>query len=182
MSLILIILLLVMSVLLTTIEDRFRLVMFLALFSFVAACLYFIHAAPDVALTEVAIGCAFIPLIYTIAISRQNTFTVVFFSQDGGDAYCPPELLIEFMSLAEVFCASKALKLKIVTNDQRYTPDVKSVFRLGNTDLIANYFPETGHLTVWGNGKNKMIPELAKQLSQSENIQYQEAKLSFFLE
>ncbi len=140
--------------------DNYKLILYAAFFSFATACLYFINGAPDLALAEISIGAAFIPLIFTIAIMRQNTFTVVFFSEEGKQAYCDPEVLIEFMGIAEVFCSHHRLKLKIITHPHSYEPSVRGIFRLGNTDLIAHYMEEDATLHVWGNTRNRLIPEL----------------------
>lgn len=155
-------------------NDNYKLILYAAFFSFAGACLYFINGAPDLALAEIAIGCAFIPLIFTIAILRQNTFTVVFFSDEGEPAYCDPLVLIEFMGIAEVFCGRHQLKLKIVTHPQSYTPSVKGIFRLGNTDLIAHYIEEEKQLSVWGNKGNRLIPELFEAFEHHPYIQMKE--------
>lgn len=156
------------------VQNNYLLILYASLFSFAAACLYFVCAAPDLALAEIAIGCAFIPLIFTIAIMRQNTFTVVFFSKEGGQAYCDPEILIEFMAVAEIFCEKHRLKLKFVMHPNSYEPSVKGIFRLGNTDLIANYFEEANLLNIWGNMGNKLIPELVEALVAHPHIQFEE--------
>lgn len=155
------------------VQNNYLLIIYASLFSFAAACLYFVNAAPDLALAEIAVGCAFIPLIFTIAIMRQNTFTVVFFSQEGEQAYCDPDILIEFMAIAEIFCAAHQLKLKLVTHPTAYEPSVRGIFRLGNTDLIANYFEDAGVLHLWGNMRNKLIPELAEALSKSSHFHFE---------
>lgn len=155
-------------------NDNYKLILYAAFFSFAGASLYFINGAPDLALAEIAIGCAFIPLIFTIAIMRQNTFTVVFFSDEGKQAYCDPIVLIEFMGIAEVFCGHHRLKLKIITHPQAYMPSVRGIFRLGNTDLIAHYIEEENQLYVWGNTGNRLIPELFEAFAHHPYIHMQE--------
>ena len=155
-------------------SNNYKLILYAAFFSFAGACLYFINGAPDLALAEIAIGCAFIPLIFTIAIMRQNTFTVVFFSDEGQPAYCDPQVLIEFMGIAEVFCGRHQLKLKIVTHPKSYEPSVRGIFRLGNTDLIAHYIEEEKQLHVWGNKGNRLIPELFEAFIEHPYIQMKE--------
>ena len=174
MILILTLMLLILSIYLLFAKDNFVLILISSLFSFISACLYFLYAAPDIALAEVAIGCAFIPLIFTITVMRQNTFTVVFFSQEGGQAYCSPEILIELMAILEVFCNQHQVKLKITSHPDAYTPDLKNIFRLGNTDLIANYSEVNNRLYVWGNNRNKLLETLSVELKQSTHIEYKE--------
>lgn len=167
-------LLLVIVTALIFVKNNYFLILYASLFSFGAASLYFVNAAPDLALAEIAIGCAFIPLIFTIAIMRQNTFTVVFFSKEGDQAYCDPDILIEFMAIAEDFCSEYQLKLKFVTHPTQYEPTVRGIFRLGNTDLVANYFEETRTLTVWGNMRNKLIPTLSSAFTNHAHIRFEE--------
>lgn len=169
----LLILLLMMAVALIFVKNNYLLILYASLFSFAAACLYFVNAAPDLALAEIAIGCAFTPLIFTIAIMRQNAFTVVFFSEEGEQAYCDPDILVEFMAIAEIFCAAHQLKLKFITHPSSYEPTVKGIFRLGNTDLVAHYFEEPGSLTVWGNTGNRLIPELAAAFENHAHIRFE---------
>lgn len=155
-------------------NDNYKLILYAAFFSFAAASLYFVNGAPDLALAEIAIGCAFIPLIFTIAIMRQNTFTVIFFSEAGEQAYCDPLVLIEFMGIAEVFCAQNRLKLKIITHPKSYEPSVRGIFRLGNTDLIAHYIEDEKKLHLWGNTRNRLIPELFETFEAHPIIQISE--------
>ncbi len=138
----LLLMMLLVIIRIATENDNYNLILYAAFFSLAAASLYFINGAPDLALAEISIGCAFIPLIFTIAIMRQNTFTVVFFSEAGQQAYCDPLVLIEFMGIAEVFCGRNRLKLKIVTHPKSYEPSIRGIFRLGNTDLIAHYIED----------------------------------------
>lgn len=173
MTLGILVLLLIIAVAFHFVHNNYLLILYASLFSFGAACLYFINAAPDLALAEIAIGCAFIPLIFTIAIMRQNTFTVVFFSQEGGQAYCDPEILIEFMAKSEIFCARHHLKLKLVTHPSSYQPTVRGIFRLGNTDLIANFDEVERKLTIWGNMRNRLIPELQTAFEDHPHVKFE---------
>lgn len=173
MTFLLLIMMLTIALSLSRVHNNYYLILFAAMFSFCAASLYFINAAPDLALAEMAIGCAFIPLVYTITIRRQNTFTVIFFSQDGSAAYCPPELLIEFMAVTETFCAKHNLKLRLLTHPSVYDASARGIFKLGNTDLVANYIEETSSLKLWGNTFNKMIPELATHLESSDHFSFE---------
>lgn len=173
MTIVLLSLMLVIAFVINFVNNNYHVILYTALFSFCAASIYFISAAPDLALAEAAIGCAFIPLVYTIAIRRQNTFTVVFFSQEDSSAYCPPELLIEFMAIAEGFCSQKGLKLRVKTHPEALGNTSRSIFTLGNTDLVASYESSENRLHLWGNDANKLLPSLALDLSQHENMYYE---------
>ncbi|GEM_PF-337923 len=58
-------------------KNNGTIIILIASFSLVTASLYIINNAPDVAIAEVAIGSAIIPLIYVISISRQREFIVL---------------------------------------------------------------------------------------------------------
>jgi uncharacterized MnhB-related membrane protein len=57
-------------------KNHFTIIILMSVFSIVAATLYMINQAPDVAIAEAAINAAIIPLIYVIAISRQRELIV----------------------------------------------------------------------------------------------------------
>lgn len=173
MTIALLCLMLGIALALNFVQNNYHVILYTALFSFCAASIYFISAAPDLALAEAAIGCAFIPLVYTIAIRRQNTFTVVFFSQEDSSAYCPPELLIEFMGIAEGFCSQKGLKLRVKTHPEALANTSRGIFTLGNTDLVASYVSSENRLHLWGNEANKLLPELAEALGKHEAMYYE---------
>ena len=88
-------------------KDLFKSVILYSVFSLMCATLYFLYSAPDVALAEVAVGSAFIPVIFIIAISRQKEFVVVsyvfddFLSKElpGGKVGSGYELLSRFCSI-----------------------------------------------------------------------------------
>jgi putative multicomponent Na+:H+ antiporter subunit B len=58
-------------------KENFTIIILISAFGLIAATLYAINQAPDVAIAEVAIGSAIIPLIYVISISRQREFIVL---------------------------------------------------------------------------------------------------------
>lgn len=158
-------------------ENNTTLIILFFLFSFVSASIYLISSAPDIALAEIAIGCAFIPLVYIITIMRQNTFTVAFYDGDETQSYCDPEVLIRFMALLEEFCDLYELKPRLITHPIRYKPAMEGIFRPGNIDILADYDETTGILNLTGNGRNLMIPQLEKILGRDERIRFTEAGL-----
>ncbi len=85
LSTVLFIFVLIMAIAVILTNNNLRLIMYFSVFSFGAAASYFVLKAPDIALAEVAIGCAFVPLIYLITIGKQKIFTVVFFDGDIGE-------------------------------------------------------------------------------------------------
>lgn len=69
--------LIVLAIAIVLHKNNGTIVILIASFSMVTASLYVINKAPDVAIAEIAIGSAIIPLIYVISISRQREFIVL---------------------------------------------------------------------------------------------------------
>lgn len=173
-------LLLGLSFALLVTEHKFKLIAYFAAFSFTAGCLYFVNYAPDISLAEIAVGCAFIPLIFTIAITRQNMLVVLFFHKPNEQSYCDPEVMLEFMAVAEAFCASNGLKLRILTKPVQYKPDISGIFKPGNIDLLADYQSKSGVLRLHGNTKNILIPKLKEQLKQNRRLKFVDTEVDYY--
>ncbi|QMS84662.1 Na(+)/H(+) antiporter subunit B [Candidatus Xianfuyuplasma coldseepsis] len=69
--------LIVLAIAIVLHKNNGTIIILIASFSLVTASLYIINKAPDVAIAEIAIGSAIIPLIYVISISRQREFIVL---------------------------------------------------------------------------------------------------------
>ena len=175
LTVLLCVLLLILVGLMVREENNTTLIILFFLFSFDAACIYLITSAPDIALAEITIGCAFIPLVFIITIMRQNTFTVAFYAGDETQSYCDPEVLVSFMALLEEFCDLYGLKPRLITHPIRFKPSMEGIFRPGNIDILADYDETKGVLNLMGNGRNVMIHQLEKILSKSERIRFKEA-------
>lgn len=168
---ILLCILVILTILLVREENNLYLIMYFSIFSFTAASVYFLNHALDIALAEIAVGCAFVPLIYLITVSKQNTFTVLIDNEFlHGDSYKDHDLYKKLTFLLEDFCKYYTLELKIVTKHVRYYPTVQGVFRPGNIDLIASLDEENNHLVITGNQSNIMIPRLDKMTRKYKNI------------
>jgi len=172
LPLMLCLLLLALAVLMVREENNTHLIILFFLFSFACACLYLLHSAPDIALAEVAVGCAFIPLAFIITIMRQNAFTVAFFTEEQTQSYCDPEVLIRFMALLEEFCDLYGLKPRLITGPMAERPSVSGIFRAGSIDVLADYDAVTGILYLSGNSRNVMIPQLERILGRDERIRF----------
>ena len=61
--------LIILSIAIVVHKNNGTIIILIASFSLVTASLYLINRAPDVAIAEIAIGSAIIPLIYVISIS-----------------------------------------------------------------------------------------------------------------
>lgn len=180
LTVLLCLLLMLLVVLMVREEDSTTLIILFFLFSFDAACIYLISSAPDIALAEIAIGCAFIPLVFIITIMRQNTFTVAFYAGEETQSYCDPEVLVAFMAQLEEFCDLYELKPRLVTHPIRFKPAMEGIFRPGNIDILADYDETTGILNLMGNGRNLMIPQLEKILGGNVRIRFKDAGVSTY--
>lgn len=149
-------------------ENNLTLIIYYAIFSFGAATIYFFVQAPDLALAEIAVGCAFIPLIYVIAIGKLKTFTVVIHCYDKGNK-CEynEEAKEELLKLLNDFCYLYALELNVIWAVREEDAPVTSIFRVGNTDLIVNYLNALKQFEIQGNSSNIMMPRLEKMIAAS---------------
>ncbi len=180
LSILLCILLVILTGLMIREENNTNLIILFFLFSFDAACLYLINSAPDIALAEIAVGCAFIPLVFIITIMRQNIFTVAFFAGEETQSYCDPEVLIRFLALLEEFCELYELKPRLITHPISFKPAVEGVFRPGNIDMLADYDEGSGILHLIGNGRNLMIPQLQTIMGRDERIRFSDSGVSTY--
>ncbi|MBN2897362.1 MAG: DUF4040 domain-containing protein [Clostridia bacterium] len=168
---ILLVILIILAILVVKEKNNLHLIMYFSIFSFTAASVYFLNYALDIALAEVAVGCAFVPLIYLITVSKQNVFTVLIDKEFlHGEDYQDNDLYKKLVFLLEDFCSYYTLELKVVTKRVRYYPTVQGIFRPGNIDLIVSLDEENNHLVITGNKSNIMIPRLDKMTRKYKNI------------
>lgn len=159
----LLLLLLVVTVLTVVQKNNQKLVVYFSVFSLVAASLYFYSHAPDVALAEIAVGSAFIPLIFLIAISKQRTFTVLL---NGLENFV-------YQGLMEEFCLEENLKLKILNADEVDHQEAKSVsgvFRRFDVDMIIDYSPKKKKYYLLCKSDNKLIDRFEKKVHGNHKI------------
>lgn len=147
-------------------KDLFKSVILYSVFSLICATLYFIYSAPDVALAEVAVGSAFIPVIFIIAISRQKEFVVVsyvfddFLSKElpGGKAGTGYELLSRFCSIYD-------LSLVLCPNeDGKFCGFLK----ISNVDLFISK-SDDGYV-IKGKSSSLLMKRLESMLLQYDDI------------
>ena len=161
-------------------ENNFRLILYFAAFSLTAAGLYMLLKAPDIALAEIAVGCAFVPLIYTIAVMKQTTLNVVLKpaavcleGADGSDGFhIPPERLDAFMEELGRFCDLYGLEAKLVGGREGRATTVAGIFRPSSPDLILDYDPAREILRVEGNEHNCLIESLERWLNQTPGVEF----------
>ena len=152
----LLIALIALSVWMLTVKKRFNLILGMSAFSLLVAALYAYYSALDVALAEVAVGSAIVPIIFVIATSHQRKFFVYV---DGGisekafETRCKPVL--------ESFCENQGLKLIICK------PENKVHFK----DVWVHSKDE--NFLFEGQSHNKLVTRLAKYCVKCDFISFE---------
>lgn len=106
-------------------QSNVRAIIMLSVFSMISAMAYYLYQAPDVAMAELAIGAAIVPLIYVISIARQKKYIVI---DNTMDLFLDPGMT-GYMLLAD-FCNQQNLDLVIL----KEAPD-KNNFLLSSRDI-----------------------------------------------
>jgi uncharacterized MnhB-related membrane protein len=157
------ILLLLVTLFIVLEKNNKRIIIYFSVFSLLAASLYFYNHAPDVALAEIAVGSAFIPLIFLITISKQRTFTVM---MNSNKTFIYQELLIEF-------CKDENLKLKVINEGDVHNDEAKSIhgaFRRQDIDVIIDYNAKKKRYDMTCKESNLMIDRFEKLASNQHGI------------
>jgi len=159
----LLLVLLIVTLLTVIQKNNQKLVIYFSVFSLVAASLYFYSHAPDVALAEIAVGSAFIPLIFLIAISKQRTFTVLLNNTDD----------FTYQYLVDEFLQEENLKLKLLNAsnvDHEEAKSVSGVFRRLDVDLIIDYSHKKKKYYLLCKSDNKLIDRFEKKVNHVQKI------------
>jgi uncharacterized MnhB-related membrane protein len=149
------VLLIIIAIVIVFHKENFTIIIYIAAFGLIAATLYVINQAPDVAIAEVAIGSAIIPLIYVISISRQREFIVLDrvdydkhdFDQHVSDVY---QILTEFAD-------EHSLKLNICAGVKG---SERELTRELNIDLIIVYNTEKQIFEFKGKSSSVIMKQL----------------------
>ncbi len=144
-------------------KNNFKMIIFFSGFSLIAASLYFYNNAPDVALAEIAVGSAFIPLIFLITISKQRTFTVM----------SNTEKEFMYFDLLDKFCKDENLELKVIKSIEIVDDDSKSihgVFRRHDLDLIIDYNKKKKKFILTGKKSNLLINRFGELVKSTHHI------------
>jgi uncharacterized MnhB-related membrane protein len=150
-------------------KNHFTIIILMSVFSLIAATLYMINQAPDVAIAEVAINAAIIPLIYVIAISRQRELIVYDKLQHG--AIDPQQPLVgEIYQYLEDFSNKHKLKLNIccdlVGNDQTVVRDL-------NVDILVDLDAKQKQYILKGKSSNVLMKKMMKDLKGKTNVRFE---------
>ncbi|MCK5762663.1 MAG: DUF4040 domain-containing protein [Clostridiales bacterium] len=109
-------------------KDLYFNVLYLTMASLIAAVLYTIFNAPDIALAEIAVGCALIPFVYIIAITKQKDLFILDEIED--------ELSARLIEDIRVLCKNEKLKIRLISEKNIHDFELKDVFRKLNVDII----------------------------------------------
>lgn len=165
-------LLIFMAIAIVTHQNNGTIIILIASFSLVTASLYVINNAPDVAIAEIAIGSAIIPLIYVISISRQREFIVLdkvmddFIISDNEFAGIGYVLLRRFSEFYH-------LELNI-TNDPMLCNlgegKDQVLCEQTNVDLIITKDPDTDEYVLKGKASSLLMNKLEQMTKDYKNI------------
>ncbi len=144
------ILLIIISVAIVLHKENFTIVILIVSFGLVAATLYALNQAPDVAIAEVAISSAIIPLIYVISISRQREFIVL--NRVNHEIPGLDEMNDEILSILKNFVSNYNLRLNWSSNIKGSAEELTTEL---NVDLIISYNVELKRFEF--NGKSSSI-------------------------
>ncbi len=147
-------------------KKNFTIIILISVFSLLAATLYTMNHAPDVAIAEVAIGSAIIPLIYVISISRQREFIVLDKSRHG--VIDPDEVLegVVYDILAK-FVDAYDLRLNVCCDIEGKEKDLTNQL---NVDLIIVYDDIHDKYTLKGKASSVLMSKLRKMVSEHPKI------------
>ncbi|MFA7417010.1 MAG: hydrogenase subunit MbhD domain-containing protein [Acholeplasma sp.] len=148
-------------------KRNFTIIILISAFSLVAATLYTLNNAPDVAIAEVAIGSAIIPLIYIISISRQREFIILDKTHTG---FIAPDEKLEGIvyDVLDKFVKANHLKLNICCDIEGDEEDLTSEL---NVDLVLSVDPKTKKFVIKGKESSLLVGKLSKMVEKYDMIE-----------
>ena len=158
------ILALIIAIYIINTKDYLNAVITYTAFSLFSAVIYFLNYAPDVAIAEIAISSAIVPLIFIIAISKQKEYVVV------GDVFNGKFLEKEkyILSVLDEFTRINKLKLKIISNSEDLV--MSGVFREINVDLsIETLGNDKGYYFI-GKESSVLMHKMEKYIENESKI------------
>lgn len=165
------VLLIVIALIVIFHKENFTIIIYISAFGLVAAVLYAMNQAPDVAIAEVAIGSAIIPLIYVISIARQREYIVL--DRVDHDRFELDEENLVVYEFLNAFVDVHDLKLNV-------TSDIKGdEFTLTdelNVDLILSYDDDLKKFVLKGKKSSILVSKLKKSAQSYEFIEVIEFK------
>ncbi len=159
-------LLILIAVFIISSKDNLKIVISYSVFSLIAACLYFLYKAPDVALAEIAVGSAIVPLILILSISKQREFIVLNRLEDSFLEASDERSGIGYEILSE-FCKYYGLKLKIY---KKLPGKANGIFSHRNIDLIVEKHHLSRRYLFKGKESSILMYKLEKLAAPYEDI------------
>jgi uncharacterized MnhB-related membrane protein len=154
----------IIAIYIVNVKDYLNAVITYTVFSLFSAVIYFLNYGPDVAIAEIAISSAIVPLIFIIAISKQNEYIVV------GDVFNGKTLEKEkyIMGVLSGFTKLNKLKLKVISNSEDSV--MSGVFRETNVDLNIETLHDDKGFYFIGKESSVLMLKLEKYIENKENI------------
>lgn len=144
-------------------KQNFTIIIYISAFGLIAALLYAINQAPDVAIAEVAIGSAIIPLIYVISIARQREYIVL--DRVNHDNFDFNDENIKVYDLLNEFVRVHDLKLNVCSD---IPGDEFTLTDELNVDLIITFDSNKSKFVLKGKNSSILVDHLqlaSKELS-----------------
>ncbi len=149
-------------------QNHFTIIILMSVFSIIAATLYTVNQAPDVAIAEVAINAAIIPLIYVIAISRQREL-IVFDKLHHGQTKTNQKFEGDVYLYLERFSKKHKLKLNFC-HDLKVSDKV--IFQDLNVDVLIDRDQHTKQYVLKGKSSNVLMKKMMKDLKTNQNVRF----------
>lgn len=156
------IILIIIALAIILMKDNLKIIILLSSFSLLSASLYFLNKAPDVALAEVAIGSAIMPLLYILSISKQREFIVISHVED---AYLSSTG--KGFQLLKQFTEFYKLKLYILPNQE--DTELKGIFRKSNVDLIIEKDDKSDLYFLIGKESSTLMNKLQQMVKDDQH-------------
>jgi uncharacterized MnhB-related membrane protein len=145
-------------------KNNFTVIILMSVYSLIAATLYMLNQAPDVAIAEVAINAAIIPLIYVIAISRQREL-IVFDTLHHGEIGPNTRLQGEIYEYLYAFSKKHKLRLNLCCDLEG---SQKTLIEEMNVDLIITQ--EEGVYVLKGKQHHMLMKKMVNDLKHHPHI------------
>lgn len=148
-------------------QNQFTIIILMSVFSLIVATLYMLNYAPDVAIAEVAINAAIIPLIYVIAISRQREL-IVLDTLHHGQNLSIETMQGEVYEFLRQFAKKQRLKINLCCD---LTIHEKTLFDDMNIDLIIYQNEDNpSHYILKGKSSSVLLSSLHLAKKPYQNI------------
>ncbi|MBN4062727.1 DUF4040 domain-containing protein [Alkaliphilus transvaalensis] len=146
-------------------------IVFFSVFSLILAFLYFYNNAPDVALAEIAIGSAILPLIFIISISKQKEYVVISKVNDDFINSKEGELCGYGYAILKEFTESYKLNLTIIfDNHFEFEQNITGIFKKTAVDLIVEKDIENDVYILKGRRSSLLLNKLDAMIREYDNI------------